>query len=269
MNYRFTHLVAMFLVFFLITSLLVSCQSNSEDLTDLSPKTPHLRNEMTTSKLKEFKRTVARQAMTFPESYFLEALDYDKEVALTFDDGPDQIYTPQILDVLKESNVKATFFLVGSKMLEYPEIVQRIQAEGHAIGGHSYSHPDFRKMSPEMVFETEVEKTQEILEDILGYQPTFLRPPYGAITDQQIEYLAQRNLKIINWSIDTFDWDKKQNSIAELTGKIERYLHEGAIILMHSAGSDRKNTVQALPKIIKFLIAQGYHLTTIPEMLEI
>lgn len=268
MKFRSTYLVViLILVVLMITSYLFNSRGDtSDDLSTPPPKIPHLRNEMTTPKFQEFKRTVARQAATFPDSYFLEALDYDQEVALTFDDGPDQIYTPQILDILKEYNVKATFFLLGSKMLQYPEVVQRIKAEGHAIGGHSYSHPDLRKISPEIAYATEIEKTQGIMLDLLGYQPLFFRPPYGAITDQQIDYLAQRNFKIVNWSIDTFDWDAKQNSVQEMTGKIKRYLHEGAIILMHSAGRDRKNTVKALPEIIKFLEASGYQLVTVPEM---
>lgn len=234
-------------------------------------KTPYLRNErLGVPKFQEFKKTVARQAAQFPDLYFLEALDYDQEVALTFDDGPDEVYTEQILDILKQYNVKATFFLLGTNMQHYPDVVKRIVAEGHAIGNHSYSHPDLRKFSKEDAFQTELDKTQQIFAELVGFKPNIFRPPYGAITDEQIPYFAEQGLRTINWSIDTFDWDKKQNSAEEMTQeKIFRYLHEGGIILMHSAGGNRENTVKALPGIIEGLLERGYQLKTIPELLEI
>ncbi len=241
----------------------------SNSTSPVQSKIPHLRNRMQTANLQIFKETVARQALAFPKDYFLEALDYDKEVALTFDDGPDAIFTPQVLDVLKEYNVQATFFLTGTNCKRYPEIVRRIQAEGHAIGSHSYSHPDLRKLAAVTAYQTEILSTQTILEGLIGYQPSFYRPPYGAVTDEQIIYFAQHDLKTINWSIDSFDWDSKQNSVDEITDKIFKCIHEGAIILMHSAGIDRSNTVRSLPIIIETLREKGYQFKTIPEMLEL
>lgn len=234
-------------------------------------KTPYLRNERPgVTKFQEFKETVARQAAQYPDLYFLEALDYDQEVALTFDDGPDGVYTEQILDILKQYDVKATFFLLGSNIQRYPEVVKRIVAEGHAIGNHSYSHPDLRTLSKEDAYQAELSKTQQVFAELVSIKPAIYRPPYGAVTDEQILYFAEQGLLTINWSIDTFDWDKKQNSVEEMKQeKVFKYLHEGGIILMHSAGGNRENTVKALPGIIEGLQNQGYQLKTIPELLEI
>ena len=238
-------------------------------LAEKAQKIPYLRNEMSISSLKRFKDTVRRQAMIFPDDYFLEALDYDLEVALTFDDGPDAKYTEQILDILKTYNIKATFFLLGKNMQEYPDVAKRIMKEGHSIGNHSYDHVDMRKLSKEAAFDSQIERTQVIFEEQLCFRPVIFRPPYGAVKDEQIAYFAQQGLKIINWSIDTFDWDAKQNSPEQINEKIARYFHEGAIILMHSGGGDRSKTVEALPGLIEFLRDKGYKFRTIPEMLEL
>ncbi len=237
--------------------------------TQLPKKVPYLRNEKPSASFNRFKETVARQANDFPNDYFLEALDCDKEVALTFDDGPDSKYTAEILDVLKKYKIKATFFLMGKNMERYPKLVQRINDEGHAIGNHSYDHPDLRKLSKDIAFQNQIAQTQEIFQRILGFEPTIFRPPYGAVTDEQIQFFAQEGLKTINWSIDTFDWDTKQNSAEEILSKVTTYMHEGAIILMHSGGGNRSNTVKSLSLIIQRLQNEGYAFKTIPEMLEI
>lgn len=268
-------ILVVLILFLLISSLVYSNNSIVQNLiqteiclAEKALKIPYLRNEMSTSSLKRFKDTVRRQAMIFPDDYFLEALDYDLEVALTFDDGPDAKYTEQILDILKRYNIKATFFLLGKNMQEYPEVAKRIMREDHAIGNHSYDHVDLRKLSKEIAFESQIEKTQVIFDEQLGFRPVIFRPPYGAVKDEQIAYFAQQGIKIINWSIDTFDWDSKQNSPEQINEKIARYFHEGAIILMHSGGGDRSKTVAALPGLIEFLLDRGYKFMTIPEMLE-
>jgi peptidoglycan-N-acetylglucosamine deacetylase len=191
-----------------------------------------------------------------------------KQIAITFDDGPDGKYTPEILDVLKEYNVKATFFLLGQNMEYYPEMARRIVDEGHAVGNHSYSHPDFRYLTVEDALQKQVIKTQQVFEDILGFRPAYFRPPYGAVTDEQIRVLCEEGMIIIDWSIETFDWSDTQNSPEKILNRIKKYHHGGAVILMHSAGGDRSNSITVLPQIIEFLQNEGYELVTIDEMFD-
>lgn len=253
---------------FLVVGLFLILLTVQLKANSLQSKVPHLRNDMTTEKLQLFKATVARQAKAFPEAYFLEALDYDKEIALTFDDGPEGKFTEQVLDVLKQYHVKATFFLVGSGMERYPDVVKRIQAEDHAIGSHTYNHSDLRTLSKEGAHD-QLWRTGQIFRRLIGYEPAFYRPPYGAVKDEQIPYLAAKGYRTINWSIDSFDWDTSQNSVEEITGRVLKYAHEGAIVLMHTGGKDKSNTVKSLPILIKALKEQGYTFTTIPELLQI
>ena len=243
--------------------------SPTPDLTEQKPVQEQiLRNEFLDSILIEFKETVERQAREFPESFYLHSPFNEKQIALTFDDGPDGKYTPEILDVLKEYNVKATFFLLGQNMEYNPEMTRRIVDEGHTAGNHSYSHPDFRYLNVEDAIQKQVLKTQQVFEDILGFRPVFFRPPYGAVTDEQISVLAEEGMIVIEWSIDTFDWSETQNSPERILNRIKRHHHGGAVILMHSAGGDRSNTVAALPEIIEFLQTEGYELVTIDEMFD-
>ncbi|MDW7739144.1 MAG: polysaccharide deacetylase family protein [Bacillota bacterium] len=225
-----------------------------------------LRNEFLDSILIEFKETVENQARKFPECFYLHSPSNKKQIALTFDDGPDGRYTPGILDVLKECNVKATFFLLGQNMELNPEMTKRIVDEGHAVGNHSYSHPDFRYLKVEEAHQKQVIKTQQIFEEILGFRPAYFRPPYGVVTDEQIKVLCEESMIIVNWSIETFDWSDTQNSPGKILDRIKRYHHEGAVILMHSAGGDRSNTITVLPELIEFLQNEGYEFVTIDRM---
>jgi peptidoglycan-N-acetylglucosamine deacetylase len=227
-----------------------------------------LRNEFLDSILIEFKETVERQASEYPEYFYLHSPSSKKQIALTFDDGPDGKYTPEILDVLKEYNVKATFFLLGQNMEHNPEMTKRIVDEGHAVGNHSYSHPDFRYLDVEDAHQKQVLKTQQVFEDILGFRPAFFRPPYGAVTDEQIRVLGEESMIIIDWSIETFDWSDTQNSPEKILNRIKQYHHGGAVVVMHSAGGDRSNTITVLPQIIEFLQNEGYELVTIEEMFD-
>lgn len=257
-------LICIFSVFFLfLTFGKTSGNNDSQQM-----KTPYLHNEMTTDKLQLFKETVAHQAKLFPNYFFLEGPGSAKEIALTFDDGPEGTYTPQVLNVLKEYNVKATFFFVASRIEAYSEVTKRAKAEGHAIGMHGYEHLDLRTMSPVYAYDSQVWRAEKVFKNLLGIEPAFLRPPYGAITDEQIPYFGQRGVKVIDWSIDSFDWDNTQNSVEEITEKVLKYAHEGAIVLMHS-GNNKANTVKSLPLIIKALRERGYTFKTVPEMLGI
>jgi peptidoglycan/xylan/chitin deacetylase (PgdA/CDA1 family) len=191
------------------------------------------------------------------------------QVALTFDDGPDSKYTPQILDILKEHNVKATFFLLGKLSQKYQGVVKRIAREGHTIANHTWSHANLTQLETDEV-EAEVEKTTKIIKEITNRKVNLLRPPYGHFSNELREMFAQTNYEIIHWSVDTLDWRAKNKQ--EIIDKVEGQLHNGAIILLHSAGGptqDLTPTVQALPELIEEIKARGLDLVTVDDLLNL
>lgn len=192
-----------------------------------------------------------------------------KQVALTFDDGPDITFTPEILDILKQNNIRATFFIVGARAKAHPEMIKRIEHDGHAIGNHSWDHPDLDKLSNNDVT-SEIQRTDNTLFYLLGYHPTFVRPPYGAADLRVIKSIGLMGCKIIDWSVDTRDW--AGTPPAKILLNVRSEIHPGAIILQHCAGGkgeNLSNTVTALPQIIKELRSQGYQFVTVPELLGI
>lgn len=225
----------------------------------------YVHNEMPTY-LQSFKDTVERQAQDFPGIFYLSGNPETKRVALTFDDGPDEHYTPAILDILQEYGVKATFFVLGQQVQRFPHITLEIHEAGHTIGNHSYSHPDFRKLSCEEIIE-EITSTDQLLQELHISSHPYLRPPYGAIRDETITYLGAKDWVIVNWSLDTFDWDTDHTSPEAILDHVQAYSHPGAIILLHNAGGNRSATVEALPNLITYLQEQGYELITIDSLL--
>lgn len=192
-----------------------------------------------------------------------------KQVALTFDDGPDNHFTLQILDILKKENVKATFFIIGERAKAHPDVVKRIVNEGHAIGNHSWDHPDFPKISSEQATE-EVTKTQDELDSIVGFRPSLFRPPYGSINDSDIQTITGMGLNIIDWSVDTRDW--AGTPTPKIMEYVRKELKPGGIILQHCAGGRNENlsnTVSALEQIIPLLKKEGYTFVTIPTLLSL
>ncbi|GIP33019.1 polysaccharide deacetylase family protein [Paenibacillus sp. J2TS4] len=213
--------------------------------------------------------TLSELRAKYPQSFRLQGSSRGKKIALTFDDGPDQRFTPQILEILKKNNVKATFFLLGYRAEANPNVVKRIAKEGHAIGNHSYNHPNFPNL-PLTVFEQQMTRTQKILNRLIGYEPKLIRPPYGAINEEQLQWAIQNQFMIVNWNVDSLDW--KGLSAKQVSANILNHAHSGAIILQHSAGGNGSNltgTVEALQGIIEKLKADGYQFVTVPEMLNV
>lgn len=192
-----------------------------------------------------------------------------KQVSLTFDDGPDAYYTPQILEILKKYDVKATFFVVGLRAQAHPEMVRRIVSEGHSIGNHTWDHPILPKLPTDKVKE-EVQKTEQLLYSITGLNTAMFRPPYGSATAQVIDEISSLGYKIIDWSVDTRDWAKTPTT--QIMNYVNKEIYPGGIILQHCAGGkneDLSNTVKALPQIITSLKAQGYSFVMIQDLLGI
>nr|WP_245954592.1 polysaccharide deacetylase family protein [Fontibacillus phaseoli] len=192
-----------------------------------------------------------------------------KQVALTFDDVPDPRFTPQVLDALRKEGVKATFFVVGHRAKKNPNLLRKIHQEGHIIGNHSYSHPQFKNRSLKQ-FRTEILRTEKIIANIVGYRPKLIRPPYGEINEEQVKWAKKNGYTIVNWNVDSLDWkgldaEKVKQNVLQAVGP-------GSIVLQHAGGgtgSDLSGTIQALPEIIHTLKARGYHFVTLPELLHI
>ena len=192
-------------------------------------------------------------------------------VALTFDDGPDPRYTPQVLDILKSHGVKATFFLVGRHVEQYPGIARRIAEEGHSIGNHSYSHLNMILLSRNRAI-SEIERSEAAILKATGERPYLFRPPRGLGGPSVIELLRERKYTMVLWSLSSRDWIEP--SYREIVSTVLRNVKNGDIILFHDSGSvieaqggSRENTVRALPIIISELKKRGYRLVTVDELI--
>lgn len=183
------------------------------------------------------------------------------EVALTFDDGPDGVYTLKILEVLKSEGVKATFFMLGESAVKHLDVVKKVQEAGHSIGLHSYTHPNMYKLSYEGIIK-EIEDNQNILFQAIGYRPQIIRPPYGIITDDFLKIAALKDLTIYTWSNDSFDW-KKNNGTETIINNVTKKLKPGSIILMHDKSKNVHNSFLSLRALIRRLKSEGYSFRTL------
>ena len=175
-------------------------------------------------------------------------------IALTFDDGPDSIYTARILDVLKEKNVKATFFVTGKHAHRYPQILVRMRMEGHLIGNHTYTH-FYMPGASDSLLDYETDSTAwEIRRSGAGL-PDLFRPPFGYITDTEKQHLHAKGYRIVLWDIDPLDYNLQRTPTPDdIADRVLLLRRDNAIVLMHSADymdqQSRENTVLALPRII-------------------
>ena len=206
----------------------------------------------------------------YPNTFHLKGSTNDYKIALTFDDGPDGVYTPQILDVLKKYQVPATFFLMGKRIEKHPEVVKRIKKEGHIIANHTFTHANLAKISEEQ-FYSEIQKTESSIKQITGLNTSLLRPPYGALSVNIMDKIKNMGYKTIFWSVDTRDWyaqDVNQILINTLPE-----VKQDSIILFHSAGGgkghDLSASVKVLPELIQTLRMVGYEFVNIDELINI
>jgi peptidoglycan-N-acetylglucosamine deacetylase len=183
-------------------------------------------------------------------------------IAITFDDGPHPDLTPRLLDMLKERGIKATFFVVGTNVEEYPAIVARMAAEGHEVANHSWSHPTLTKLGFES-FRKQIENTNEAIAKVTGKRPVLMRPPYGATNAGLNKRLNEQfGLKVILWSVDARDW-KYRNSNRVYNWIIQN-TRPGSIILAHDIHG---TTVAAMPATLDSLLAKGYKFATVSELI--
>jgi cellulose synthase/poly-beta-1,6-N-acetylglucosamine synthase-like glycosyltransferase/peptidoglycan/xylan/chitin deacetylase (PgdA/CDA1 family)/spore germination protein YaaH len=219
----------------------------------------------------------------YPRAYNVEQYGYHaNEVALSFDDGPDPKWTPQVLDVLRQKGVKGTFMLIGDEAAQNVGLMRRIAREGHEIGNHTYTHPDISEISTRQL-DLEIKVTNQLFASKLGVQPLYFRPPYDIDeepdTDDEaapVTFIQQQGLTVIGSKIDTDDWaEHPRKSPQEMTDTVMTQLEtmktkpqfRGSIILMHDGGGDRSATVAALPLLIDTLRARGYTIVPVSALM--
>lgn len=187
------------------------------------------------------------------------------EIALTFDDGPNPIYTPQVLHILQQYGVKATFFDIGYLVQDYPALAQEEYRQGHTIGDHTWSHPQLPHLSASAIYQ-QLQSTANIIHNAIGIKPLLFRPPYGMFNKQVLAQASSLNLSTILWDDEARDWSLPGVNI--IIQRILHLAHNGSIILLHDGGGNRAQTVAALPTIITMLRQQGYTFVIIPEMIQ-
>jgi cellulose synthase/poly-beta-1,6-N-acetylglucosamine synthase-like glycosyltransferase/peptidoglycan/xylan/chitin deacetylase (PgdA/CDA1 family)/spore germination protein YaaH len=218
------------------------------------------------------------QFVSIPSSYVIQrGGDHPGMIALTFDDGPDPRWTPAILDILKQENVPATFFIIGKNGQAYPDLMRRLVNEGHEIGNHTYTHPNLGEI-PVSLTDLELNATQRLIESETGRSTVLFRPPYfgdaEADKPQEVEpaFRAQQlGYLLVGVRIDPSDWQLPVSARQIVDRTVERALDEnpetrGQIVLLHDSGGDRAATVAALPELIHQLRARGFRFVPVSEL---
>lgn len=187
-----------------------------------------------------------------------------KKIALTFDDGPHYKYTEEILDILAEYNIKATFFVVGKLAELHPELVVREITEGHEVAGHTWSHPHLTKISEEALIK-EINATEEILFEIAEYRPRLFRPPEGKCGELVRKVAGKLDYKVILWTVDTRDWAHTPSE--KISECVLNNTRSGSIILCHDFVGYDSPTPAALRLFIPKLLEEGYEFVTVSDLI--
>ncbi len=189
-----------------------------------------------------------------------------KMVAVTFDDGPNPVYTPRILDLFKNVSGKATFFMIGEHMVMYPEIVKTAIALGHEIGNHTYSHPDLTLINRRECLH-EIQYADEVIKNFTGRKPEVFRPPYFRY-NEDVEFIVNifgyRTIGAVN--VDALDWEQPGRD--HIIAKTRECISNGVILLFHDGFGDRSQTVEAVEVLIEELFIQGYEFVTVSDLLQ-
>ena len=183
-------------------------------------------------------------------------------IAMTFDDGPSATLTPKLLDLLAAHHIKATFFVIGENVAEHSEIVARAAREGHEIANHSWSHPNLGKMSGDNV-RSQLQRTDDAIQNATGKRPTLMRPPYGSITAREKRWIHDEfGYQIILWDVDPYDW--KRPGPAVVRNRILKETQPGSIVLSHDI---HPGTIEAMPSTFDALEAKGFKFVTVSELI--
>jgi peptidoglycan-N-acetylglucosamine deacetylase len=198
---------------------------------------------------------------------FWDVKTKEKWIALTFDDGPDPVYTPQILDALAKYKAKATFFVIGAEAERFPQIIQREAKEGHELANHTYRHNFRDHFNPEKL-KNELNQTSKVIEDLTGQIPSLYRPHSGYYNEKIVNTAINNGYRVILWSWhqDTKDW--RRPGVSKITNNVVSDTKPGDIVIFHDAGGDRTQTVKAIENILRILDEKGYKFVTVSELLQ-
>lgn len=185
----------------------------------------------------------------------------EKVVSISFDAAWGNEQTQNLLDILKENNIKSTFFLVGMWVDKYPDSVKSIFDAGHDVGNHSSTHPHLPQLTNDKI-KSEIDDCNNKIEKITGQRPILFRPPYGDYNNNVVEITNELNMHCIQWDVDSLDW--KDPTADEMVKRIKSKIKPGSIILMHNGA---KNTPEALPKIIKAIKEEGFEIVPISKII--
>jgi peptidoglycan-N-acetylglucosamine deacetylase len=185
--------------------------------------------------------------------------DGRKVIALTIDDGPSPVYTPQILRLLNKYHVTATFSMVGLEVDAHRGMAREVAAAGHMIANHTWSHVDLAVLPPVAIAD-QINRATGAIHTVTGQVPTLFRAPYGAWSPVVLAHCAQARMAPLDWSVDPRDWSRP--GVASIVGNIMRNTRTGSIILEHDGGGNRSQTVAALTIVLPRLLAAGYHFAT-------
>jgi peptidoglycan-N-acetylglucosamine deacetylase len=185
--------------------------------------------------------------------------DGRKGIALTIDDGPNPVYTPQILRLLEKYRVTASFSMIGLEVDTYPSVAREVAAAGHVIANHTWSHPDMAYLYPVAVAD-QMSRATDAIHRVTGRVPTLFRAPYGAWSPAVLRQCVKTGMTPLDWSVDPRDWSRP--GVGSIVSNIMGNTRTGSIILEHDGGGDRSQTVAALKIVLPRLLAAGYHFHT-------
>jgi peptidoglycan/xylan/chitin deacetylase (PgdA/CDA1 family) len=188
----------------------------------------------------------------------------EKLVALTFDGGPSG-YTPKIDRILQRKHVRASFFWVGGRIDGWGKVVRRVARQGHEIANHSWFHDDLTGLSADQV-RSQLARTNRRISRLTGERPRLFRPPYGAVNGQVREIAANLGMRTVLWDADSLDWTGP--GCERIAALVRQRVHHRSIVLLHDGGGDRRQTVCAVPRIVRDLRSRGYRFVTVSKLLK-
>ncbi len=201
-------------------------------------------------------------------NYFLiayhKSTHLEKKISLTFDDGPYLEFTPQVLDILRENQIQATFFCIGQNVEKYPELIKRITEEGHTLGNHSFTHSQFIDFKTSEGWKKEIENTDQIIFDLTGKKPSLFRPPYGITTPHLAKVIKQTKHKVIGWTVRPYDTVEQPTE--KIIQKLKSKTQDGNIILLHDTHS---RIIPVLQEIIPYFKSKNYTFVTVNQLLNL
>jgi peptidoglycan-N-acetylglucosamine deacetylase len=189
---------------------------------------------------------------------FLKVSGRGRTMVLTFDDGPDPRYTPDILRILRKHDVRAMFFVCGEMVDRHKDLLRAMADDGHAVGNHTWSHPMLPNLSRSRIH-AEMSRTSEIIDKAYGEPPLWFRAPYGAWNRATFEFGAELGMEPLAWTVDTLDW--RAPAAATIADRVEKGAAPGVVVLSHDAGGDRSQSVRALSAYLPELLDSGYRIT--------